>query len=368
MIKIFFDKHPDFVVRLEHPFNAGPPPRLLNQSYITPTNLFFVRSHGDVPEVDMHSYRLQINGRVLRPLSLSLDDIKDNFEHLNVSATLQCAGNRREELMAVESIPNELEWGVDAISHASWTGIRLRDVLAEAGVRSDADSHLHVEFGGLDDVQRHNKKFHYGGSIPFSKGCSSEVILAYEMNDEPLTPVHGYPLRAIVPGYIGARSVKWLDRITVQDEPSQNYFQSHAYRLFAPHMRPETVEWEEGVMLGEMNVTSVICSHDENERIPSGNVTVQGYAMAGGRRIARVDVSCDGGATWIQAELTNEAGCWGWTLWKANFELKPGKYQLVVRAMDTSANTQPQDISQVWNFKGYMNNAWHRVSIEVVDD
>ncbi|MCI0610929.1 MAG: molybdopterin-dependent oxidoreductase, partial [Anaerolineae bacterium] len=220
MINTLFDKHPDFVVKQESPFNAGPPPRLLNQSYITPTNLFFVRSHGDVPEVDVDSYRLEINGRALRPLSLSLSEIKNNFERVNVSATLQCAGNRREELMALKSIPNELEWGVEAISHAVWAGVRLRDVLADAGVESEADLHLHVEFGGLDQVERLNKHFRYGGSIPLGKGLSSEVILAYEMNGEPLTPVHGFPLRTIVPGYIGARSVKWLDRITVQNEPS----------------------------------------------------------------------------------------------------------------------------------------------------
>ncbi|HKY53641.1 MAG TPA: molybdopterin-dependent oxidoreductase [Anaerolineales bacterium] len=365
MIKIAFDKHPDFVVRQENPFNAGPPPKLLNQSYITPTNLFFVRSHGEVPEVNLSSYRLEINGRVLRPLSLSLDEIKNNFERVNVSATLQCAGNRREELMALESIPNELGWGVEAISHAVWTGTRLRDVLAVVGLEGETDSHLHVELGGLDEMERHHKHFQYGGSIPLGKAMSTEVILAYEMNGEPLSPVHGYPLRVIVPGYIGARSVKWLNRLIVQNRPSQNYFQSHAYRLFASHMRPETVEWEDGVMLGEMNVTSVICSHDENEWVQRGLVAVQGYSMAGGREIARVDVSCDGGHTWVQAELFNDGSCWAWTLWKASFELSPGKYQLVVRAMDASANTQPQDVSQVWNFKGYMNNAWHRVNIEV---
>ena len=362
MLNIFF-KHPDFVVRQARPFNAGPPPRLLNQSYNTPTDLFFVRNHGDVPEVDVHSYRLQINGRVLQPLSLSLEDVQANFERVNISATLQCAGNRREELMAFESIPNELGWGVEAISHAMWAGVRLRDVLAEAGVKSGAN--LHVEFSGLDQVERHQKNFRYGCSIPIEKALSLEVILVYEMNGEPLTPVHGFPLRAIVPGYIGARSVKWLDQITVQNEPSQNYFQSHAYRLFAPHIRRETVEWEDGLMLGEMNVTSVICSHHENERVLPGLVTVQGYAIAGGRKIARVDVSSDGGLTWVKAELFNDTSCWAWTVWKANFKLAPGKYQLVVRAMDTAANTQPQDISQVWNFKGYMNNAWHRVNIEV---
>ena len=267
--------------------------------------------------------------------------------------------------MALKSIPNELGWGVDAISHAAWAGVRLRDVLAAAGVEGEADLHLHVEFCGLDEVERLNKRFQYGGSIPIQKGLSSEVILAYEMNGEPLTPVHGFPLRTIVPGYIGARSVKWLDCITVQDEPSQNYFQSRAYRLFAAHVNHETVKWDDGVMLGDMNVTSVICSHAENERIPPGIVTVQGYSITGGREIARVEVSWDGGNTWVQAELLNDTSCWAWTLWKVGFELGPGRYQLVVRAMDTSANTQPADVSQVWNFKGYMNNAWHRVNIEV---
>ncbi|MEO5887531.1 MAG: molybdopterin-dependent oxidoreductase, partial [Anaerolineales bacterium] len=118
MTNSLFDKHPDFVVRQVRPFNAGPPPRLLPQSYITPTNLFFVRSHGDVPGVDVDSYRLEINGRVPRPLSLSLGEIQNNFERVDISATLQCAGNRREELMAMKPIPNELCWGVDAISHA----------------------------------------------------------------------------------------------------------------------------------------------------------------------------------------------------------------------------------------------------------
>ena len=365
MAKTLFDKHVDFGVRQANPFNGGPPPRLLGQSHITPTDLFFVRSHGDVPEVDADSYRLEVNGRVSRHLSLSLDEIKNNFERVAVNATLQCAGNRREELMAVQPIPHELPWGVDAISHAAWAGVRLRDVLAVAGVESEAALNLHVEFGGLDEVERLNNRFRYGGSIPLAKGLSPEVILAYEMNGEPLAPAHGFPLRTIVPGFIGARSVKWLERITVQDEPSHNYFQRKAYRLFASNARADTVNWDNGMMLGEMNVTSVICSHTEDERVGAGMIAVQGYALAGGgREIARVDVSSDGGQTWMHAELFNDTNPWAWTLWKANFELEPGRYQLVVRAMDTSANTQPQDISKVWNFKGYMNNAWHRVNVE----
>lgn len=367
MEKTLFGKHPDLVVKQENPFNAAPPPRLLTRSHTTPADLFFVRSHGDVPEVNAESYRLEVNGDVLKTLSLSLEEIRKDFERVTISATLQCAGNRREELMAVRPIPHELPWGVDAIGHAAWAGIRLRDVLAVAGVEGEAGLHPHLEFGGLDETERLGKRFNFGGSIPLAKGLSPEVILAYEMNGEPLMPVHGFPLRVIVPGYIGARSVKWLSRITVQAEPSQNYFQSHAYRLFEPHVTAETVKWEEGLMLGEMNVTSVICSHAENEQVRAGVVTVQGYALTGGdRQLTRVEVSRDGGESWAQAELLDEACPWAWVLWKANFELQPGKHQLVARAVDSSANEQPQDVAQVWNFKGYMNNAWHRVNVDVV--
>lgn len=151
MTKTLFDKHPDLVVKQESPFNAGPPPSLLSRSHVTPTDLFFVRSHGDVPEVDVNSYRLEVNGGVLKTLSLPLEEIKNNFERVTVSATLQCAGNRREELMAVQPIPNELPWGVDAIGHAAWAGVRLRDVLAVAGVEGEAGFHPHLEFGGLDE-------------------------------------------------------------------------------------------------------------------------------------------------------------------------------------------------------------------------
>ena len=367
MSKTPFGKHPEFVVRQSNPFNGGPPVRLISQSLITPTNLFFARNHGEIPEVNIDMYRLEVTGKVSKPLSISLDEIQNRFARVSVPATLQCAGNRRAELCKLEPIPHELEWSVDAISHAVWTGARLGDVLATSGVESEADSHLHVDFSGLDETERLGNRFKFGGSIPLSKALANEVILAYEMNGEPLNAAHGAPLRAVVPGYIGARSVKWLERITIQAEPSQNYFQRKAYRLFAPQVHADTVKWDDGLMLGEMNVTSVICSHAEHERIHAGVVTVQGYAMTGGdRKIARVEFSCDGGDTWMQAELTNAAQAWSWRLWKMEVNLKPGKYQLVVRAVDSSANMQPENISQVWNFKGYMNNAWHRVNVKVI--
>jgi len=366
MTKPQFGKHPEFIIRNENPFNGGPPPSHIVRSYVTPNDLFFVRSHGNVPEVDIEKYRLEITGKVAKNLSLSLDDIENNFERVTVPATLQCAGNRREELIAVKPIPNELPWGTEAISHAVWTGVRLRDVLAGSGVEGEAGLRLHVDFVGLDETERLGNRFQYGGSIPLAKAMEGDVILAYEMNGEALPPSHGFPLRVVVPGYIGARSVKWLERITVQDEPSLNYFQRKAYRLFSPQTNADNVIWDEGMMLGESNVTSVICSHEENAQVSAGVATVQGYAMAGGDRdVVRVDVSHDGGETWTQAEITDEASVWSWQLWKADLNLKPGKHQLVVRAVDSSANVQPKDILDIWNFKGYMSNAWHRVNVEV---
>ena len=354
-----FGKHPRLLVRQEEPFNGGPPPDLLLDSFVTPNELFFVRSHGNVPEVDRAAWRLTVDGLVERPLSLSLEDLR-RFSQASAAATLQCAGNRRSELLTVAPIPNELPWGSEAISNAGWSGVPLREVLAAAGPRAGA---RHAAFTGLDETERHGHRFQFGGSIPLEKAMHPEVLLADTMNGAPLPPVHGAPLRVVVPGYIGARSVKWLSRITLQEGPSDNYFQATAYRLFPAAVRPETVDWEKGMMLGESPVNSAICSPLAGETVAAGRVQARGWAVAGGgREVARVDVSTDGGGTWTTAELTRGNG-WTWTFWTAPLDLAPGEHEILCRAFDTAAQTQPGDPSQVWNFKGYANNAWHRVRV-----
>lgn len=355
-----FAKHGRLIVRQEEPFNGGPPADLMAQAAVTPTSLFFVRNHGGVPKVDPATYRLSVGGLVRRPLSLSLDEIR-HLPKATVTATLQCAGNRRQELAAVEPIAHELPWGTEAVSTAEWAGVHLSDLLSAAETRRRA---RHVAFVGLDETERLGVRFRFGGSIPLVKAWGQEVLLAYEMNGEPLPPVHGAPLRALVPGYIGARSVKWLTKILVQEDPSDNYFQAKAYRLFPSSMRPETVDWEAGFMLGELPVNSVICSPGEGESLPAGRVRVAGWAMAGGgRRVERVDVSLDGGRTWTVAGIEEERGNWAWRLWETELDLPPGDHEIVCRAWDSAAQTQPEHPSQVWNFKGYANNAWHRVRI-----
>jgi sulfite oxidase len=354
-----YGKHPETVVRQEEPFNAGPPPHRLLGGDLTPIDLFYVRSHGGVPEIDTESYRLTVEGMVKKPFRISLEELR-RLPRVTVAATLQCAGNRRSELIAVRDIPNELPWGSEAIGTAEWAGVPLREVLSAAAPQPDA---RHVELTGLDDTERHGHRFNFGGSIPLDKALQAEVLLAYEMNGRTLPPVHGAPLRLVVPGYIGARSVKWLSRITVQAEPSTNYFQSKAYRMFAPNVDPGNVVWEEGLMLGTFNVNSLICEPVGEETLPAGPVAVRGWAFAGERDVARVDFSADGGRTWVTAELAPARSRWSWRLWQAAVDLLPGRHELVCRAWDTAAQTQPESPAHVWNFKGYMNNAWHRVHV-----
>ena len=356
-----FDKHTRLIVREREPFNAEPSPDLLRQAPITPNELFFVRNHAAVPVVDAVAYRLLVDGMVDKSLTLTLEDIKRDFPKRTVTATLQCAGNRREDFMKIEEIPGEVAWGAEAISNAVWAGAALRDVLVAAGVHVKV---AHAAFVGLDEVEKRNERFGFGGSIPLEKALNGEVLLAYEMNGEPLPMVHGFPLRAVVPGYIGARSVKWLERIKLQTEPSDNYYQAHAYKLFPPHVRAETADWENALMLGEQSLNAVICRPVDGATLEKGAVIVQGYAVAGGnRRVERVDVSIDGGETWTVADWESENQSWAWRFWQARIELPPGAQQIVVRAWDSAANTQPEDARRIWNFKGYMNNAWHKVNV-----
>ncbi len=357
------DKHPDTIVQDQQPLNVESPLGPLRESFVTPTELFYVRSHGTIPEVDPASYRLAVCGMVERQLELSLEEIRDGFPKATVTATVQCAGNRRQGLMEAYPIPGEMPWGAGAIGNARWTGVPLREVLLAAGVEEEA---RHVAFTGMDEIEE-GWSPNYGSSIPVEKGMGPEVLLAYEMNDEPLRPEHGFPLRAVVPGYIGARSVKWLSGITLQDTPSDNFFQAQQYKLFPPYVTEEPDEVSKGFALGEISVNAVTCRPTDGATIQAGPVTLQGYAIAGGGRdIERVDLSPDEGQTWVGANLS-EGGDnpWAWSFWEATLELDPGPHQILVRAIDSAADTQPQDARGVWNVKGYVNNAWHRVRVNV---
>ena len=357
------DQHPGLHIYQNYPLNVGAPLEVIRQAFVTPQDCFFVRSHGVVPHIHARSYRLTVTGQAQTPLELSLDDLRTRFPASTVMATLQCAGHRRDELATVGPIPGEIMWGAETIGNAAWRGVALREVLLAAGVGPEV---RHVTFLGLDTIHKGREHFAFGGSIPIEKAMNAEVLLAYEMNGQPLLPLHGFPLRVLVPGYIGARSVKWLASIILQEAPSSNYYQARAYKLFPPHIQARSADWTQGQMLGALPLNSVIFRPTEGELLQAGPISIQGYAVAGeGQRIERVEVSSDGGATWTNATLLEQPQPWTWCFWKATVLLGPGVHQLVVRAWDSAGGTQPAEVRQVWNWKGYLNNAWHRINVVI---
>ncbi len=357
------DQHPWMRVHQTDPLNIGAPLEVIRQAFVTPQDCFFVRSHGSVPRLDVQRYRLTVTGQVQTPLELSLDELRTHFPASTVMAALQCAGHRRDELAAAQLIPGEIPWGAETIGNAVWGGVALREVLQAAGVGTEVG---HVAFLGLDAIHKGSEQFAFGGSIPIEKAMSAEVLLAYEMNGEPLPPDHGFPVRVLVPGYIGARSVKWLASIVLQDAPSTNYYQDLAYKLFPPHIQEESADWTQGQMLGPLPLNSVIFRPTEGEVLNAGPISIQGYAVAGeGHLIERVEVSIDRGATWTTATLREKPQSWTWCFWEATMPLRPGAHELIVRAWDSAGSAQPAEVKQVWNWKGYLNNAWHRVNVVI---
>lgn len=344
-------------------FNAGPPPALQGGEAITPTGLFFTRSHGHVPAVDRSGWRLGVRGLVNQEMDLSLADLQRTFTPRTVAATLVCAGLRRDELSTVRPVPGELPWGLEPVGTGRFTGVALREVLHAAGI---SDTTAHVAFTGLDSVQRKERRFGFGGSIPLAKALSPEVLLVFEMNGEPLPAVHGGPLRVVVPGYVGARSVKWLGEIELRSTPSENYFQREAYRLQRTIGDGDTRDVSAGEPLGELPLNSVILTPESRSPLLAGPTEVAGWACGGEhRRPARVEVSGDDGVTWREATLDSAAGPWAWVLWRGTVMLEPGPRTLIARAWDRDGAGQPETLAEVWNVKGYANNAWHRVPVEV---
>ena len=351
----------DMVVHEEEPFNAETAPASLREGSVTATDAFYVRGHGAVPEIDVTAWRLRVTGLVERELDLSLSTLREAFRERTVTATLQCAGNRRAGLIAIRDIPGEAPWGAGATGTAVWTGVALADVLALAGPLAHA---AHVGFDGADVSPEAKPPQRFGGSIPIEKATRPEVLLAWAMNGHPLPAVHGAPVRAVVPGYIGARSVKWLEQIEVRSQPWPGYFQHVVYRLLPEEGTPGPGA---GEPLGLVALNSDVLAPVDGETVVAGPVAVRGYAFAGGERhVTRVDISLDGGTRWSQAELLDDLGPWAWRHWRATVDLAPGDHEITVRAWDSSAATQPEGEAALWNPKGYVNNARPRVRVRAI--
>ena len=355
-------KRRDMIVRDRLPFNAEPPTSVLAEREITALDAFYSRNHGPFPDIAPEQWRVTIDGMVTKKLTLPFDQLTARFTAHSVVATLACAGNRRAELLKVRPIPGKDPWGHGAISTAEWRGARLADVLHAAGVPSD--ERLHVAFTAPDVAQEAVPVQSYGSSIPLTKAMSGEVLLAWQMNSHPLPRVHGGPVRVVVPGYIGARSVKWITGITVQPVPSRNYFQASDYRILPADMNPDTAAPGEGISLSALPLNCDILLPEDGAEVSAGPLTIRGYALAGdGHGIARVDVSLDEGRTWRQADLEPALNHWTWRSWSRTVQTRPGPLSVTVRAWDDRGITQPESPAALWNPGGYGNNAWAHIKV-----
>jgi sulfite oxidase len=303
---------PSLKVHTALPLNAEPQMQDLVADWLTPVKHFYIRSHASNPKIDPAAYRLKVEGLIEKPLELSLAELKERFEEHSTMATLTCAGNRREELSKLKPVGG-VQWGPGAIGNAEWSGVRLSDVLKAAGLKAEAK---HVWFEGLDRISEKGETFPFGGSIPVSKALADENdvpggLLALAMNGEPLSADHGFPLRAVVPGYIGARSVKWLGKITVSNRPSPNHYVQEAYKLV---LEDKPLAWAEAGVIYNYFVNSAIAGPK-----PKANgqaQKVRGYALphGDGGHIAKVEVSANNGQTWTVAKLRTQPKPYCWVL------------------------------------------------------
>ena len=273
-----FSSKPDLVIHSSEPYNAEPPLHLLSAVLETPQALFYVRSHGPVPQIDAATHRLKVAGLVRTPLDLGMHDLQTAFPRHTVTAAMQCAGNRRADMLQVKPVSGD-PWSAGAIGNARWTGVRLGDVLRAAGAQESAG--LHVAFDSVDECETEGQTSRYGVSIPMTKAVAPEVLLAFEMNGEPLAAEHGAPLRAVVPGFAGVRSPKWLACVTVQDRPSDNRVQALEYKLFPPATTKDTADPAQGLTINDMPLNSAICEPAALAGLKAGRTRMRGWAVSG---------------------------------------------------------------------------------------
>jgi sulfite oxidase len=326
-------------------------------TWLTPVPHFFVRNHMHEPsELDPRDWRLSIGGEVDKPLTLSLDELAKLETH-SVVNTLECAGNGRS--LQRPQVPG-VQWGKGAVSTAKFSGPRLADVLQRAGVKSTG---RHVMFRGLDEVP--GKVPPFIRSIPIQKAIDADTLIATHMNGSPLTKHHGFPARALVPGWIGAASCKWLTEIKLLDAEFVGNFMSPGYRFPNQPIQPgDAVKPEDTHPLTALTVKSVIVSPGDGVSVKRGQVAVHGAAWAGEADVAKVEISIDGGTTWNPATLGHDQAHYAWRLWSLDWKAaKAGDYTILSRATDTRGRTQPA--SALWNPSGYLYNAIDQVKIHV---
>jgi DMSO/TMAO reductase YedYZ molybdopterin-dependent catalytic subunit len=332
--------------------NRGMPLEALRYD-ITPTGLHYLLVHFDIPAIDASTWRLRMHGLVNRELELSFDDLRARPRQ-TMAVTLECAGNGRARL---QPRPLSNPWLLEAIGTAEWTGTSLGPLLDEAGMRDEA---MELVFTGRDRGFQGGTEQAYQRSLTLAEARRPEVLLAYEMNGEPLQPQHGHPLRLLVPGWYGMTSVKWLERIEAVAEPFEGYQQAHTYRF-------KTDADDPGVPVTRLRVRALMSPpgipdfFTRRRLVDAGRVSLRGRAWGGRAPIRHVEVGVDG--TWFEARLEQPVGDWAWRAWSFDWDATAGDHELACRATDAGGDEQP--LEAAWNYQGMGNNSVQTLRVTV---
>ncbi len=360
-----FKKDEAMVVLNDKPWNMEAQAYLLNDR-VTPNKFMFIRNNGLLPEnIDEKAWKLKIDGEsVIEPKTYSLSELKSMFKHYTYQLTLECGGNGRSEF---NPPAKGNQWTIGAVSCAEWTGVRLKDVLADAGIKDDA---VYIGYHAADmHLSKNPSKEPISRGVPMSKALQEETLLAFSMNGEAIPLVHGFPLRLVCGGWPASTSGKWLHTISIRNKVHDGEkMQGSSYRVPCETVAPgETVADEDMCIIESMPVKSLITYPKSGAIINEGKtVKINGHAWSGELNVSKLEYSIDYGTSWKPAILEKAKNRLAWQHFNATVSFpKKGYYEIWARATDTNGNEQPMVIPG-WNPKGYLNNACHRIAIKVV--
>ena len=355
---VMAEKVPAMQAHSDRPLTGSVPAEHHNYA-VTPNDRMFIRNNMLTPEIDASAHRLAVKGLVEKELTFSIDELKKSFRVVRTQAMLECAGSGRT---AFSPRPSGTPWSpTGGMGCPMWTGVRLRDVLQAAGVKPGA-VHVAGQGGDFGVVATAAPVIR---SIPMAKAMEEHTLLAFEMNDAPLPKVHGYPLRLVVPGWVGSASTKWLHTLTVLDAPFKGTFMDGSYRIPRHPVKPGDRLPPDAVITEAWPVKSIITHPAPNAAFRvGGSVPIEGRAWVGEGAIEKVELSFNEGVSWQRAALIPATDKYAWSVFSYKFVPKvPGYATVLARATDDKGNLQP--IVSTWNPLGYFWNGIHRVGFIV---
>ncbi|MEP2236918.1 MAG: sulfite oxidase [Maribacter sp.] len=359
-----FDKDKGMVVLNDKPWNIEAQAHLLDDK-VTPNKSIFIRNNGLIPEeIDIENWTLTIDGESVKQTKVySLAELKSKFKHHTYQLTLECGGNGRSEF---DPPAKGNQWTIGAVYCANWTGVRLRDVLEDVGIKDDA---VYFGYHAADiHLSRDPNKEPISRGAPMAKALQDETILAFKMNGEDIPLAHGYPLRVIAGGWPASVSGKWLQRISIRNiEHDGAKMTGTAYRVPCKPVAPgEKVADEDMCIIESMPVKSLITYPKSGATLSKGKkLNIRGHAWAGELEVAKVEFSIDFGATWNSCSLDKPVNRLAWQHFSATISFpQEGYYEVWAKATDTNGVGQPM-LLPGWNPKGYLNNACHRIAVKI---